>query len=198
MLQIKTIFAIILLPLIIYFFSFFALFNDISFYNKLFVKNDVNTTIGLAMSKDLIKYFGDYSDFKPSVIHLNYEENIHMQEVKQIINKVKLVFIASILLFLILTIYSAEKSKIFFYGGILTVLLPLIIYLIPFEQLFILFHKTLFVGKWQFPAESIMIQTFSQGFFYDFAFWIFVRGMLFGGVVVGIEHTIKNKRASIN
>ncbi len=187
MLQIKTILAIILLLLIIYFFSFFTLFNDVSFYNKLFVENNVNTTIGLAMTTDLIKYFGDYSDFKPSISYLNSEENIHMQEVKQVINTVKLFFIASILLFLILVISAKETREIFFYGGILTILLPVILYLIPFDYLFVLFHKLSFVGKWQFPAESIMIQTFPQGFFYDFAFWIFVRGMVFGGVLIGLS-----------
>lgn len=181
--QIKTIFAILSLTIIIFSFSFFSLLNNLSFYNKLFVENQINSTKGIEISVPLLNYFNNYSAEKPSIIHLNEEENTHMQEVKQIINKVKIVFVASILLFLILIIFAEEKNKIFFYGGILTILLPLIIYVIPFEQLFILFHKTLFVGKWQFPAESVMIQTFSQQFFYDFAFWIFVRGMMFGGVV---------------
>ena len=183
MLNSKTIFAIISLTIILFSFSFFSLLNDLSFYNKLFVENQINSTKGIEISVPLLNYFNNYSAEKPSIIHLNDEENIHMQEVKQIINKVKMFFVASILLFLILIIFAEEKSKIFFYGGIFTILLPLIIYVIPFEQLFILFHKTLFVGKWQFPAESVMIQTFSEQFFYNFAFWIFVRGMMFGGVV---------------
>lgn len=187
MLTLKTIFAIILLPLILYFFSFFSLFNDLSFYNKLFVENDVNTTIGMGMSTQLLKYFNSNSAEKPSIIHLNDEENTHMHEVKQIINKVKIVFIASIILFLILMISSEEKNKVFFYGGILTILLPIILYLIPFDYLFVLFHKLSFIGKWQFPIESIMIRTFPQGFFYDFSFWIFLRGIVFGGVVVGLS-----------
>ena len=110
-----------------------------------------------------------------------------MQEVKRVINKVKLVFVASILLFLILVVSAKETNKIFFYGGILTILLPIIIYLIPFEVLFVLFHKISFVGKWQFPLESIMIQTFPQQFFYDFAFNIFLRGMVFGAVLAGLN-----------
>ncbi|MEK6857399.1 MAG: DUF1461 domain-containing protein [Nanoarchaeota archaeon] len=187
MLQIKTIIAIVLIPIMVFLFSFFTLLSDISFYNKVLVNNEINTTVGFEMSKDLIKYFGDYSDFKPGIKYLNDEENIHMQEVKRVINKVKLVFVASILLFLILVVSAKETNKIFFYGGILTILLPIIIYLIPFEVLFVLFHKISFVGKWQFPLESIMIQTFPQQFFYDFAFWIFVRGLVFGAVLAGLN-----------
>lgn len=183
----KKILAILLLPLILYFFSFFTLFNDISFYNKLFIENNVNVTRATEINNQLLDYFKNKSSEKPNVIHLNDEENTHMQEVKQIINKVKFVFLASIVLFLILVLNCKEVNKVFFYSGILTILLPIILYLIPFEQLFILFHKVSFFGKWQFPLESIMIQTFPQQFFYDFAFWIFIRGMIFGGVVVGLS-----------
>lgn len=180
--NLKTAIAIILLPLIIYLFSFFSLFSDTKFYKNLFEKNNVDTRAE-NISIKLIDYF-NYKSSILEVSEFNKEETTHMAEVKSLITKIKIFFVLLILAFVSVILFCEEKSKVFFYGGIITILLPLIFYILPFDYIFVLFHKIFFVGKWQFPAESFMIQIFPEQFFYDFTFSIFLRGLISGFIVL--------------
>ena len=75
------------------------------------------------------------------------------------------------------------------YGGIITVLLTGIIFILTlffFNTIFTLFHLLFFPqGNWVFSADSLLIQTFPEAFFVRISFLIFGLAFLSGIVVLG-------------
>ena len=86
-------------------------------------------------------------------------------------------------LFIILLNYAEDKREILFYGGIITVLLPLLFFL-PFDTLFTQMHNVFFAkGSWVFPADALLVNLYPVDFFYSFAKGIVLRGFCLGLVI---------------
>ncbi len=119
-----------------------------------------------------------------------FEENAvsHMQDVKNVFFYVDVIFYVSLFfLTLMITYYQSDKTmfqKIFKYGGWTTVIglsVITLFSLISFNTLFTLFHKIFFPqGNWQFPADSLLIQTFPIEFFIGIAVKTFLLTIVFG------------------
>ena len=116
----------------------------------------------------------NYLDGKENLLEdYTKEEKSHMNDVKLLIKKINYLFYFLLLIVsLILTYYKKDKKqiiKILRYGGITTVvslLIFLLLIILSFEKTFIIFHDIFFPqGNWQFPIDSLLIQTFPIEFF---------------------------------
>ena len=81
------------------------------------------------------------------------------------------------------------------YGGIITVLLPGIIFILTlffFNTIFTLFHLLFFPqGNWIFPSHSLLIQTFPEEFFVRISLFIFGLTVLSGILLLGSSFSWK-------
>ena len=116
---------------------------------------------------------------------LNYTsaELSHLQDVQRIISVIEYLFLISLLTTLtILGINFRSKlllQKLLHYGGIATLIVAVVILLcllFAFNSSFTAFHELFFPqGNWQFPSDSLLIQTFPLSFFIKIAFTIFIQ-----------------------
>ena len=169
--QILLIFLICSLPFLIYLASWQLLFYDVNLYSQLLTKNNASSN-ALNITQYWLDYFQDEQELS-NIYGFSDLEKQHMQDVKKLVNNLELFFFVLLVIFISLFFFVQDKSSVFFYGGILTMIVPIVLYLIPFDVIFNSFHKLFFAGNWQFPSDSLLIQTFQANFFYDFAFRIF-------------------------
>ncbi|HIH42684.1 TPA: DUF1461 domain-containing protein [Candidatus Woesearchaeota archaeon] len=198
-----VIILILNMPILLLLNSFrFAAF-DLNWYEKEFIKVG---SYEFGYSKEIIdgnaKYLVNYlkyddSNDPPKIELFENEENVHLLEVKTIMQKALLladltlfVFVfGNLLLYLFLCksdeSYSYEDikylAKMLKYGGIFTVALIgaiLLLLKLDFSSTFTVFHKILAFDKWQFPYTSNMIRMFPGEFFYDIGIRIFLWTMI--------------------
>ncbi len=118
-------------------------------------------------------------------------EQQHMQDVQALFRWIDVVFF---ILFSVLATFVYQQQKqpreivsLLFQGGIgITISLFLILLLVffAFNPMFTIFHQVFFPqGNWQFPADSLLIQTFPLDFFFKISLGIFAQtagwGILF-------------------
>lgn len=123
------------------------------------------------------------------------QERFHLENVKQVMDAAHYFFYG--LLLVLAVIIAAHRDnhpqlrKLLRYGGITTIAvvsLILIFILTSFTIPFTVFHWLFFPqGNWQFPADSLLIQTFPQEFFVKMGIWIFMVAMLWGAVIVAVS-----------
>ncbi len=132
------------------------------------------------------------------------KEISHLEDVKQVIVMMEAVFYLSLLIStLTLTRYRRNKEKIkslFRKTGIITASVTTFLALIgviSFNFLFTLFHKIFFPqGNWQFPANSMLIQTFPLDFFISISSRIFIFSLFFGIIFILISYLFLNDSKS--
>ncbi len=168
----KNLIPTLFLPLIIYFFSFSFLIYNVDFYDYLFQKNNIQIANKEQITKDLFKYFQNNDFSKPNFSYFQEDENNHLLDVKIIIRKSLLLIELLLLIFVLWVVFVSDKrSKIFFYGSLITIIINVLLTIIPFDLLFDNFHFALFTeGSWRFPQDYLLVNIYNQGFFYDFAF----------------------------
>ena len=169
--NIKNLIPIMFLPLIIYFFSFSLLIYNLDFYDYLFQKNNITLENREGITKDLFQYFQSNDFSKPNFSYFKENENKHLLDVKiVIINSLMLLEIILLVFILWIVFISDQRNKIFLYGSLLMILINILFAVIPFDLLFDNFHFTLFTeGSWRFPQDYLLVNIYTQGFFYDFA-----------------------------
>lgn len=175
--KILVILSVILIVFILFSASFFMVLTDKSFYNKNSDnQEDQNTT------RYLIKYLTsantEINEIKELSLFLP-EEKSHLKDVKSIISWLKALSIAALILLLVFIMrlkelkdFRANIKRIFTYGGIATLAVLVIIFVLSlnFPAFFDMFHKILFPhGNYSFPMDYLLIQMFPQEFFYAFA-----------------------------
>ena len=128
----------------------------------------------------------------------------HMQDVKKVLRLVKYLFYVLLLIITLIITYFRNDinwnerknqninkinkkemySKLFKYGGIATLSSIGFLFLISsvaFNFVFSLFHKIFFPqGNWQFPTDSLLIQTFPYSFFSSISIIILIQTVIFG------------------
>ncbi len=156
----------------------FLVFNE-SYYASEFKKLGVyeRTPEAKVITKDLIDFFRGK---QPLSAVFDEREAKHLVDVKDLINKVLLVFyslgLISVLLLSSLFVFNKKEfinllSKTFVYGSLIVLFVSLILFLFSFKfsYLFSSFHSLLFKGgTWFFPADSLLINVFPEKFFYGF------------------------------
>ena len=171
---------IILIPVIAYLMSFGVLIYDSDYYTKL--TEEYISVDAAGMNKDMVEYFktGLISE---SFDEFSEKEQVHLEDVKVVIHRLITLLMILTVLFIILLNYAEDKREIFFYGGIITVVLPLLFFL-PFDTLFTQMHNVFFAkGSWVFPADALLVNLYPVDFFYSFAKGIVLRGFCLGLVI---------------
>lgn len=179
--------GIILVPLVIYLLSFGMIVFHYPYYEKLIIKYSANKEIAEKQTKNLIGYFQG----KTELIGFTAKEAKHLKDVRWVI-------------WLMIVILTAGTAALFFirdekailYGAMLSLILPLALYILPFSLLFNYFHKIFFAPEtWIFSYNSLLIQMYPFEFFYSFFKDILLRGFILG-IVITITFSIdfvKNK-----
>ncbi|MBS3128431.1 DUF1461 domain-containing protein [Candidatus Woesearchaeota archaeon] len=171
--------------------SFATLAYDLSFWESVQQKNDVNATIAKPLNNAIHEYFFD-ANYKTTLAHegLSQKEAEHMRDVKIRINFVVLLaLLCSFLsLFALIRVKKEERTIILVSSAIVIWVFPLLFFIIPFDPLFMKFHELFFKsGTFLFDADALLIRVYPQSFFNDFAMAILQRTYLFGlgALVIG-------------
>lgn len=171
---------IILIPILAYLMSFGILVHDSDYYTQL--TNEYSALDAKSMNKDMTEYFKT-GGIPASFEEFSEKERIHLEDVRAVINSLIILLMILAVLFITLLNYAEDKREIFFYGGIITIILPVLFFL-PFDFLFTQMHNLFFAkGSWIFPANALLVNLYTAEFFYAFAKDIVLRGFCLGLVI---------------
>ena len=139
-----------------------------------------------------INYFHEKSPIPLGYTEL---EQSHMQDVKIILQKVDVLFFSLLLITtLLLTHYKKKKNIIkgLLIAGAKSTLISissiLIISSLAFNFIFTYFHKIFFPqGNWQFPPDSLLIQTWPINFFIQTSTKIFLLTLFLAIITIYIS-----------
>lgn len=135
----------------------------------------------------------------PLTLPYTAEERSHLEDVKKVINVVDYFFYGITLAVLgTLFFFRNDKKdlhKLLWYSGLTIVgiiLLVELLSLLSFNGVFTLFHQLFFPqGNWQFPADSLLIQTFPLEFFITISSRIFLTAILLGSLFILLSFILK-------
>lgn len=127
----------------------------------------------------------------------------HLQDVQKVMSMADNLFYVSLVLILLLIISGFKRKllpQMLLYGGISIVAvigLILILTLISFNSSFTVFHEIFFPqGNWQFPSDSLLIQTFPLDFFIKIAFTIFIQTFCWGSLFIVVGYHLRKRDRS--
>ncbi len=135
----------------------------------------------------------------PLTLPYTAEERSHLEDVKDVMNVVDYFFYGIALVVLgtlfLFRHYQKDFHQLLWYSGLTTIgiiLLIGILSLLSFNGLFTLFHQLFFPqGNWQFPAESLLIQTFPLDFFITISSRIFLTTLILGSLFILLSFILK-------
>ncbi|HLD73072.1 MAG TPA: DUF1461 domain-containing protein [Candidatus Nanoarchaeia archaeon] len=166
-------------------FSFFCFLFLILFSYQL-VLLLVNQTENQAQTINYVSNRGE--------LNLNYTalEISHLDDVKKVIQEADYLFYLSLVIVAGMILYYLKDrfklKKLLLWGGITTTAVMGIILLwgiISFNSSFTIFHQIFFPqGNWQFPTDSLLIQTFPLEFFIEISLFIFILTLIEGIVFI--------------
>ena len=181
----ETVLIILFCPLLLIFLLLFS-YKTTLFFTPLTVEQE--NTLHFLQGKEELK------------LEYTVNEISHLNDVKKVMGFMGY-FLYGVLVILtgILTYYRKNKlylRKLLFYGGIFSVaviLMKLVFILLLFDFSFAIFHSLFFPqGNWQFPADSLLIQTFPQEFFVKIGTIIFVQALFLGmGIIASSKYNLK-------
>jgi integral membrane protein (TIGR01906 family) len=124
----------------------------------------------------------------------------HLEDVQKVMSTADKIFYVSLVLSFILLIYGFKRKllpKMLLYGGISIVSiigLILLFSVISFNSSFTAFHEIFFPqGNWQFPSDSLLIQTFPLDFFIKIAFIIFIQTLCWGSLFIVVGYHLQKR-----
>ncbi|MBU2633894.1 MAG: DUF1461 domain-containing protein [Nanoarchaeota archaeon] len=168
----KKILIIILIFLIILLNFKLLVFND-KFYDKEFMKNNMDSNLLEENKEKLFDYFkGENLDTD----FFNEKEKLHLVDVKNLIQKTFILLYIVLIVFVLLLFYLIYNKKYlvigdsFIFSGIITMGFLIILSLFSFSSLFYKFHLLFFKNNlWLLdPLTDNLIKMFPEWFFYDF------------------------------
>jgi len=175
---------IILVPLIVYLMSFGILIYDSDFYTGL--TEEYSSLDASQMNKDMVEYFKTGS-ISSGFNEFSAVELVHLEDVRVVINKLIVLLMMLVVLFLVLLRFVEDKREVLFYGGVITVVIP-VIFLLPFDLLFEKMHGVFFAsGTWIFSADALLVNLYPVGFFFSFAKSIILGGFCLGLVITAFS-----------
>ncbi len=195
------IFLIILIPLIIILLSFRLIVFDSSMYKQEFKKYNIYDKVENAdsMLENLLNYLKN----KEQLSYFNQKEQLHLKDVKSLIQNAFILLYSLSLIALALIIIQFRKNKsefkkIFLYSGLIIisiVLLFILLSIINFSDLFIKFHIVFFNNDlWMLnPLEDKLILLFPEQIFKDIARKIFTYTAIISTLLIILSFVIKKK-----
>jgi|SRR3989344_3668390 len=200
--KILKIIFIVSLVLLIISLNFKLLALNFNFYKKEFSKLNVYEKIPDAdkQALNLINYHNNKEELSN---FFNDKEKLHLQDVKNLFQKLSLMFYISLILSIILLAYFiyTKKYKIIYFSflivGILIFIL-IILFLIPltnFDKTFTQFHLILFSNNlWQFnPETDNLVNLFPLQFFYDITKQIIINTIISSFILIILALILKFK-----
>jgi integral membrane protein (TIGR01906 family) len=142
------------------------------------VYGSINKSEAQDITSELIDYFR-YKD-KLDTDFFNENEQQHLQDVKDLIGKINIVYYISIMLFVLFFFiyyqitkdFSRSVTSILIFGSMFSIIIFIIIYFTDFSFLFDKFHILFFEGNYTFPPNSNIIKLFPAEFFSGMFFTI--------------------------
>lgn len=171
-----------LVVLVVFLFSALSLVFNPLFFEELGRSDE--------LTKSIIQYFLS-GDFSVPVLSLSPAENSHLRDVKLVVFNAELLLVLSLLgLFLLWPL----SSKVLLWSGIVVIMIPVFLFFVPFERLFVDFHLVVFPqGNWQFdPQDTTLVNVYSLDFFRQFFVAIVMRAMIVGGGLVLIAKILRD------
>ena len=137
----------------------------------------------------------------------NSREATHLKDVRSIFTIAKRLYHVFLVGLVVMLLYLFKSNKFkqtlphaLLYSGVITLVLLLLIFLLSlnFTDFFNNIHKPFFAsGSWIFPEDSLLITSFPQQFFEDFARnlfrLIFVNSALFMGIGLFMRKRFKQQ-----
>ena len=193
--KILALVLVFIIPALILFTSFRINAFDYDFYEKQFEKHGI---YGIAEkdfvdtnAKELISYFNNKAKV-PEIF--NEKEELHLNDVKNILQKTFLIHYVLITLFILLVIYFIYKREFrllslsLIFGGISTLIILLLVSNLDFESTFTGFHEVAFNNtNWILnPETDKLIVIFPLGFFQDMTYEIVRDSLYFAAGVIAV------------
>jgi len=202
----QRIVIIILLPLVIVLVNAHFLAYNQSFYEKEFEKHNVYETFKLTKEEvnkentNILNFLKGKQEL--TTAFLNQKEKQHLQDVKDLIRKYKIIEGILFLLAIFFIIKTRDKKAVL-YGSILTIILltvSLMLIAMSFTEIFLIFHKISFSNDlWLLdPGVDNLIKLFPEPLFYDWIFTV-VKNSLMSALllIIGINfyQSIKKRKS---
>ncbi len=160
------------------------------------VYEDLNKSLAQNVTTSLISYFR-YKETMDTDF-FSQQEKEHMQDVKNLINKLIISYYISIVLLVVFFIlyynitkdFSKSLSSVLIFGSLTTIIIFILLYFANFSFLFDRFHLIFFESNYLFPADSNIIRLFPESFFSGIFFLIlkvaFIKTiiLLFAGILI--------------
>jgi len=195
LLKLSIFMIMILLPVMVLLLSTYFTFYNENLHKYEFSKTGVYDKVSNAdaIMHEMMNYF----QWKGTLDRVPFTENekSHLADVKVVLGWSYLAFFVAIILFLISLMIALEEKELIpilyslFFGSVITIGIMIAALMVNFDLLFTTFHQLIFIkGNWAFPETSLMIQMFSQQFFYEEAKRIF-----FGAVIISLIVLISSR-----
>lgn len=194
----KRLLFCVVLVIFVLLFNFRLIVFDSDFYSEEFEKLGVYESfprqIALENTKELLDYLDSNGELEGDFF--NDREKDHLEDVKELINLAFIVFYVCLALVVFLLVSGRKEiGRFLFVGGISLSSVVILLYLIPFEYLFLLFHLIGFSNDlWLLnPLTDNLINLFPLGFFQDFVVKVFLRSLLVGVGLVLVGFFLKKR-----
>ncbi|MFO7711576.1 MAG: DUF1461 domain-containing protein [Candidatus Woesearchaeota archaeon] len=176
---------IILVPFVLTLFVTLLLsFNPV--YHEFMVERHSVVENKSSLDKEVLEFLAG-GDTLPD---MTVDEKSHMYEVRRVFRSFQFLFffffLVSSVLFIFLYRLHKKKflSSFFLYAGVSTIMFQLILLVcgLFFSFSFDLFHRILFRGVWQFPADQLLVSLYPYDFFRETFFIIILVNLIIGGI----------------
>jgi len=199
------------LPIIIYLAISTGIVFEKGFYIREFKSAGVYDIIGdrelpNTISAQIISYFGQKTSEPPSFYLFTENENLHLRDVKLLIDNLKEVLYASaaitlsslLIMLLFYRSYLYKRiGKILLISSALALTFGVALFIAShnFGAAFTSFHSLFFPqGNWAFPPDSLLLYLFPEQLFYGFFAAILLRSVSVAIVLAAIGWTIMSRR----
>lgn len=177
------------LPILLLLLSLNSVWPDLSNYDAVFRSNDFDYSSAVRTTDQLFDYFKAPIDAPFGIPAFNEREASHLKDVKMVLKAQYIVMYALVILWIVVIVFD---RKLFWNaalcGGLAGFLLCLVLALVPFETIFVWFHKLVFTqGNWIFERGQLMVTMYPERLFESLAGQIFTRffALLAASVVFG-------------
>jgi len=184
---------IVLIPSVVYMLCFSSMIYEVDVIENHMAKAEL-VGHALTLNSIIITYLRDKDEEHTLGLEvLTSDEKNHLLDVKKVVHRTfDVLFFALIWMFALIwdnnnLTQSKNFGKILKYAGLITVVMPLIFVLFPFDLFFNMFHSVFFVsGTWMFPQGSALLQIYPIVFWKSAIFWFFLKGFVTGWLLIGL------------